>query len=238
VLIRSAAMLSFLASSGCLASGSPVEDASGPLVMDAGRGVEGGRRESGASLGHVIHAVPDARSEGGREAGVQLGPGDAGSSNDAASTASDASDGGVDAGSGPPACGMCAVPETCGGGGVPGVCGVPCGTMAGGSTLAAGAQLLSCDGRFELAMQTSDGNLVLYFAGAALWAAKTAGHPGAFAAMQTDGNFVVYAPPSTALWQAVTSGNPGAYLALQNDGNLVVYSPAAHALWSSGTCCH
>jgi hypothetical protein len=134
-------------------------------------------------------------------------------------------------------CGTCVVPDTCGGAGAAGVCAAPCGVLAGGSTLAAGAALASCDGRFSLEMQATDGNLVIYFSGAALWSAATAGNPGAYAAMQGDGNFVIYAG-SVALWSSATGGNPGAYLSMQTDGNLVVYSSTDVSLWSSGTCCH
>jgi hypothetical protein len=114
----------------------------------------------------------------------------------------------------------------------------PCGGIAASTILEAGHSAVSCDGRFSLVMQSTDGNLVLYFAGAALWNANTAGNPGAYAAMQSDGNFVVYDSSSVALWQAGTAGNPGADLAVQDDGNVVVYSTTSAPLWDSGTCCH
>jgi len=135
------------------------------------------------------------------------------------------------------ACGTCTVPQTCGGSGTTGSCGTPCGIMAPGGELMPGQSLDSCDGRFSLAMQATDGNLVVYFGSTALWAASTDPHPGARAVMQGDGNFVVYLG-STALWNSGTEGNPGAYLAMQSDGNLVVYSPSGTALWNSHTCCH
>jgi hypothetical protein len=135
-------------------------------------------------------------------------------------------------------CGTCTVPETCGGAGTSGVCGAPCGILAPGSELSPGEHLVSCDGRFDLEMQATDGNLVLYFGSTALWTPSTEGNPGADAVMQTDGNFVVYSPASVALWNSGTEGNGGAFLAMQSDGNLVVYSPANAPLWNSGTCCH
>ncbi len=105
--------------------------------------------------------------------------------------------------------------------------------------LASGGNLSSCDGRFTLAMQASDGNLVLYWNGhGALWASNTEGNPGAFAVMQDDGNFVVYSKTKVALWNSVTVGNPGAYLEVQDDGNLVIYNPGRQPLWASNTCCH
>jgi hypothetical protein len=112
---------------------------------------------------------------------------------------------------------------------------VPCGVLPAGGTLQPGQTLDSCDGRFTLAMQAADGNLVLYFNGqGSLWDTGTDGNPGAFAAMQGDGNFVVYLG-SDALWDSGTYGNPGAFLDMQSDGNLVVYGPGNVALWSSGT---
>jgi hypothetical protein len=135
-------------------------------------------------------------------------------------------------------CGTCTiVPETCGGGGVANVCGA-CGVAIANTVIASGQSLTSCDGRFTLAMQASDGNLVLYMGNTALWSAGTAGNPGAYAAMQGDGNFVVYSAGSVALWSSGTAGNSGAYLDAQSDGNLVVYSAGMSALWNSGTCCH
>jgi pseudomonalisin len=108
-----------------------------------------------------------------------------------------------------------------------------------GQVLQSGGSITSCDGRFTLDMQSSDGNLVLYWKGhGALWNSHTEGNPGAYAVMQDDGNFVVYSKGKTALWNSVTFGNPGSYLEVQDDGNLVVYNPGRHALWNSHTCCH
>jgi len=67
-----------------------------------------------------------------------------------------------------------------------------------------------------LTMQ-SDGNLVLYQNGTALWNTGTEGQNcGAsqcFAVFQSDGNFVVY-NGSTPLWNSQTAGNSGATLIL------------------------
>jgi serine protease len=111
-----------------------------------------------------------------------------------------------------------------------------CGTLAGGSELATGQSVVSCDGRFTLVIQ-SDGNLVLYQAGVgAIWANYVFGS-GHRLAMQTDGNLVVYNNLNQAPWYTGTQGNPGARLAVQNDGNVVVYSAGGQALWNTGTCC-
>jgi len=120
-----------------------------------------------------------------------------------------------------------------------------CGRLfaSGGQGLVAGgpqSDLLSCDGRFHLAMQT-DGNLVLYqTSGPALWATGTNPGPAVTAIMQQDGNFVLnrgwgYYTPEVVF---NTATNPtGTHLYVQNDGNLVVYSNST-ALWASNTCCH
>ncbi len=109
-----------------------------------------------------------------------------------------------------------------------------CGSIEPGQGLTRGQAYRSCDGRFSLDMQT-DGNLVLYLYGSALWATGTYGTDGEVATMQGDGNFVLYGKTSNALWASATYGHSGAHLALQNDGNLVVYGANDAALWASGT---
>lgn len=109
-----------------------------------------------------------------------------------------------------------------------------CGTMTAGDVLAPNERLLSCDGTYQLQMQT-DGNLVLRVVDyVGLWDSKTHGNTPSGLAMQEDGNLVVYATDGTALWHAGTHGNPGAYLHLQDDGNLVIYRNGV-ALWHTGT---
>lgn len=113
-----------------------------------------------------------------------------------------------------------------------------CGTLYQGMQLQVGQQLDSCDGRFDLILQ-SDGNLVLYEGTTALWASNTVGSGAALATMQDDGNFVVYTSGGTAVFNTATEGSGcGTYLAVQTDGNLVVYNGAGTALWSSGTGGH
>ena len=53
-------------------------------------------------------------------------------------------------------------------------------------------------------MQT-DGNLVLYDRGTAIWDSHTNGHAGASLALQSDGNLVVYLG-NAALWNTHTNG--------------------------------
>jgi len=105
-------------------------------------------------------------------------------------------------------------------------------SLAAGSTLQPGAFLLSPSHQYELAMQT-DGNLVLYHEGAALWSSQTSGK-GNYLAMQPEGNLVVYNGGKVAQWNTGTWGFPGAYLQLQDDGNLVLYQDG-HAIWTYGS---
>jgi hypothetical protein len=112
-----------------------------------------------------------------------------------------------------------------------------CGLFNPGEGLVAGQSETSCDGRFSLAMQT-DGNLVLYEEGHALWATGTNGKLGYFMVMQGDGNFVLYDIHDKPLWASGTNGHDGSTLAVQDDGNLVVYEPGGHPAWASNTCCH
>lgn len=109
-----------------------------------------------------------------------------------------------------------------------------CGTIDAGQGLVAGQAFGSCDGRFQLAMQT-DGNFVLYEGGQALWATHTDGSDGFAATFQGDGNLVVYGQHSNPLWASGTDGHPGSRLVLQDDGNLVIYGPGNQPLWASNT---
>lgn len=102
-------------------------------------------------------------------------------------------------------------------------------TLGSGWTLEPGAFLKSSDKRYTLVMQATDGNLVEYGPGGAVWAFDTGGHPGARAVMQTDGNFVVYVG-GTAV-RATGTSTAGSFLRVQDDDNLVVYSGST-AVWS------
>ncbi len=100
--------------------------------------------------------------------------------------------------------------------------------------LTPGEKLYSCDGTYDLTLQT-DGNLVLYEGAKALWASETVGSGATVATMQDDGNFVVYAG-TTAVWNSATEGaGCGTYLAVQTDGNMVIYDASGTAIWDTGT---
>ena len=113
-------------------------------------------------------------------------------------------------------------------------------SMASASTMNTNYYLTSQNVQHALVFQT-DGNLVLYNNGAALWSSNTGGQGGTHLDMQADGNLVIYnSDRSTWLWQSNTGGHLGAnaYAKLQSDGNFVVYTSSGTPLWWTGTGGH
>lgn len=94
-------------------------------------------------------------------------------------------------------------------------------------------QIFSPDRRYRMVMQT-DGNIVLYDGGVAIWA-KHGGGAGATFEMQTDANLVLYNAAHVPIWATNKFGPNGSYLEGQNDGNFVVYTPSRGVLWSTRT---
>jgi cell wall-associated NlpC family hydrolase len=113
-----------------------------------------------------------------------------------------------------------------------GLTGLSVSVLFTGQTLDSGQELLSPDGEYLLAMQ-SDGNLVEYHGGAALWSSSTSGSN--HLAMQSDGNLVVYSSSGSAVWSSTTGGHSSGnyFLVVQEDSNVVVYSPSNGPLWST-----
>jgi len=128
-----------------------------------------------------------------------------------------------------------------------------CGELPAGASLTRGQTLYSCDGTLGLTLETS-GNLVLEQAGIGLlWqTGTTTGYELTMQA--TDGNLVLYNASHQALYPTCTdsflendqygaprcipsntTGHPGAYLSMQTDGNVVVYPPSGSALWATNT---
>ena len=104
------------------------------------------------------------------------------------------------------------------------------GAIGQSTVLRPGQHVASRDGKTTLNMQT-DGNLVVYRDGKAVWQCGTRGN---HTAMQADGNLVLYAA-GTPMWSSHTDHNPGAQLTVQTDGNVVIYDVHGKALWHTGT---
>ncbi len=100
-----------------------------------------------------------------------------------------------------------------------------------GQTLGPGQSISNGTGCF-LIVQATDGNVVEYCNGSAVWSTHTYS-PGDRLVMQTDGNLVLYTSGNSWIWKSGTNGYPGAQLALQDDQNLVVYSSGGTAIWAT-----
>ncbi|HET9174014.1 MAG TPA: hypothetical protein VFN56_01890 [Candidatus Saccharimonadales bacterium] len=90
------------------------------------------------------------------------------------------------------------------------------------------------DRTYQLTLQ-SDGNLVLYHNGTAIWATMTAGKLAGLLAMQPDGNLVLYSESNQVLWSSNTNGQGESTLCMQPDGNVVVYNSTNKPTWASNT---
>ena len=112
-----------------------------------------------------------------------------------------------------------------------------CGTLLPGEGLRKKQSLLSCDGRFQLALQ-ADSNLVLSFGATVLWSTNTAGQHASEFTLLPDGDAVLYGSDAGVLFDTKTTGLLSTRLVVQNDGNMVVYDGAGHPLFATNTCCH
>jgi hypothetical protein len=99
-------------------------------------------------------------------------------------------------------------------------------------TLEAGHALRA--GSYELRMQT-DGNLVLYRQGVAIWSPNTWGHSGAYTAMQGDGNLVIYDKNKVPLWHSNTYRSAADRLVLFDDGRLELHDAVGRVVWKRPT---
>lgn len=102
-----------------------------------------------------------------------------------------------------------------------------------GERMPSGDRIWSPNADYELWMQETDGNLVLYGPDGPEWASGTDTGERNRAIMQGDGNFVIYSPGGDPLWATGTS-QEGNKIMVQNDGNLVVYDPDEVPRWA---CC-
>jgi D-mannose binding lectin. len=107
-------------------------------------------------------------------------------------------------------------------------------TMFVGQTFRNDQALTSANKRYTAVMQ-SDGNLVIYEYGTAIWSSKTNGNSKAYFAFQSDGNLVVYDQAGKAKWSPNIHGKGATRLVMQSDGNLVAYGINNKAIWASNT---
>ena len=111
----------------------------------------------------------------------------------------------------------------------------PPAALTSGQVLTAGGQLRSPNGFVRLIMQ-SDGNLVAYAGGAAIWNTHTSGHRGATAELQRDGNLVVRSADRRALWNAGSLvANARNVVRVTDDGRVVVLLANGSVRYSSGS---
>jgi len=93
-----------------------------------------------------------------------------------------------------------------------------------------GFELISPSGEYKLSFQ-SDGNLVIYANGKAIWATMTVQSAQSLW-FQADGNFVLYGANSQPLVNTMSYQKGGQTLALQDDGNLVIYNNNRQPIWA------
>jgi hypothetical protein len=117
--------------------------------------------------------------------------------------------------------------------------GTPCGELPVNTFTIANQVISSCNGTYTLAVQSSDGNVVLKRAGVPFWSTgtiDTTANRGTRLIMQDDGNLVLYDNNGVSRWGSSghggTIGTSG-HLSVQDDGNLVIRSNATGAvLWT------
>ncbi|MBW8862886.1 MAG: DUF11 domain-containing protein [Acidobacteria bacterium] len=107
------------------------------------------------------------------------------------------------------------------------------GSLDSGDLLSPNETIASNSGRYQFVYQ-SDGNLVLYDEGIALWSTDTNGITPGAVYMQGDGNLVLYDGSGAPVWASGTAGDDGAFLAVQDDGNVVIYRDGV-AVWATNT---
>lgn len=106
-------------------------------------------------------------------------------------------------------------------------------TIIRGTTgLNRGEAWYSPDGQTMLVQQT-DGHVVLYHQGRAIWTAVGSYGYGNTFYMQADGNLVSYDAAMRPLWNSATDRRWGAHLAIQNGGNIAVYYGGDPIWWSN-----
>ncbi|MGW6617961.1 hypothetical protein ACWGA0_31475 [Streptomyces erythrochromogenes] len=87
--------------------------------------------------------------------------------------------------------------------------------------------------RQTMLVQQTDGHVVLYHQGRAIWTAVGSYGYGNTFYMQADGNLVSYDAAMRPLWNSATDRHWGAHLAVQNGGNIAVYYGGTPIWWSN-----
>ncbi|MCU1527925.1 MAG: hypothetical protein JWP75_1688 [Frondihabitans sp.] len=105
-------------------------------------------------------------------------------------------------------------------------------TLSGTASLTGGQYLHSANGTMQFAMQT-DGNLVAYVGGKAVFNTHTSGNAGSHLALQADGNLVLYSHAGTALWNTHTAGTGAANRLVVNANGTVQLLSGTTVLWSA-----
>lgn len=105
--------------------------------------------------------------------------------------------------------------------------------VTAGNVILPGSVLRSDSTGTRTLTMRADGVLVQAVSGKQVWASKTSGNPGAYAAVQADGNLVVYTAARKALWASATSKAGAGQLLVQVDGNVVLYGKSDTRVWST-----
>lgn len=112
------------------------------------------------------------------------------------------------------------------------------GTLPSGGVLNKGDDVVSNNNRYQLVLQTVDGNLVLYDLSAGppparpLWSSNTPAR-GVETCTLSNGNLILTDGSGKMIWETGTQGSNVSYLNVQDDGNVVIYEP--RPLWATGT---
>ncbi|MEI8050407.1 MAG: hypothetical protein WCI12_03135 [Actinomycetes bacterium] len=106
-------------------------------------------------------------------------------------------------------------------------------SLRSGATLNAGGQLVSSSKAYTLAMQT-DGNLVLYGPGGALWQSGTANSTATHLTMQSNGDLVVATASDVVVWSSHTSPGFGLRVRVVNAGAFEITTPGKIPVWRNG----
>lgn len=101
-----------------------------------------------------------------------------------------------------------------------------------GASLGRGGFIRSPNGTVTLNHQ-SDGNVVIYRSGQAVWQTNTPRASSKALVVQGDGNVVLYDNTNRPLWHANTGGNSVKGLVIQDDANAVLYGTGGNPVWSA-----